>query len=95
MEVITLLLTQCPVLGALIWFIVITTRESNQRFKEQAEQFQTALDKVVDKLGNKVERMDSKIVQVGSKIDSLEKRIIENENENRIHPAVHQHVKDE
>ncbi|MDR1383610.1 MAG: hypothetical protein LBJ67_07170 [Planctomycetaceae bacterium] len=58
-EIVTILATQCPVLGGLIWFLIVTTRENNRRFDEQSRQFQAALDKIVEKIGDRIsDRLD-------------------------------------
>ncbi|MDR0608740.1 MAG: hypothetical protein LBG58_01355 [Planctomycetaceae bacterium] len=72
LEIATILLTQCPVIGGLIWFLVTHTKETNRRFAEQAttyehrlsEQakiYETTLDKIVDRIGVRVDIMDDKI----------------------------------
>jgi Flp pilus assembly protein TadB len=67
MEIMTLLVTQCPVLGALIWFLVTNTRESNRRFEEQGKQFQLALDKIVEKIGDKIDNLENRSININLK----------------------------
>ncbi|MDR3181707.1 MAG: hypothetical protein LBT89_02110 [Planctomycetaceae bacterium] len=55
--------TQIPVLAALIWFLIYTTREHTKQMNALSVQFQSALDKVVDKIGDRLDRIESKIEQ--------------------------------
>ncbi|GHT46873.1 hypothetical protein FACS189454_08690 [Planctomycetales bacterium] len=61
MEIITLLATQVPALAALIWFLVFFVKQSDRRFEQQRADFQNALDKIVDKIGERLERVESKV----------------------------------
>jgi hypothetical protein len=61
MEIIITLLTQCPVLGAFIWFLITITRENNKRQDEMSKQFQVALDKVVEKIGDRLDRIENEL----------------------------------
>ena len=53
------LATQVPVLIALIWFLVTNTKQSSQQMERQSEQFQIALDKIVAKIGERLDRIES------------------------------------
>jgi Flp pilus assembly protein TadB len=58
-QILTTLVTQCPVLFAFIWFLITITKENNRRMSEMSEQFQTALDKVVNKISDRLERIET------------------------------------
>ncbi|MCL2306093.1 MAG: hypothetical protein FWC43_12185 [Planctomycetaceae bacterium] len=57
-EVSTLILAQCPVLAALIWFLVKITRENYRHMEKMQEQFQHALEKIVDRITDHLGRIE-------------------------------------
>ena len=57
-EVSTLILAQCPVLAALIWFLVKITRENYRHMETMQEQFQQALEKIVDRISDHLGRIE-------------------------------------
>jgi hypothetical protein len=61
MEIIVPLVTQCPVIGILLWFIVTMQRESRQHQKEIADRFQTTLDKMLDKMCDQLDRIELEV----------------------------------
>jgi hypothetical protein len=63
-DVLITLLTQCPVLGAFIWFLVTNTKQNNEARKETMLQFQNALDKVVEKIGDRLEHIEDELVRI-------------------------------
>jgi flagellar basal body-associated protein FliL len=60
-QAITIICTQVPVIGALIWFIVTHTKETNRRFAEQAKQFEGIVNNIVTNLGGKIDKIDDKL----------------------------------
>jgi Flp pilus assembly protein TadB len=52
------LATQCPVIIALLVFIFAERKQNHRQFERQAEQFQVALDKVVTKIGERLDRIE-------------------------------------
>ena len=68
-NIIIVLATNCPVIGVLIWFLVMNTKanhkrdewmmnEFSRREERLADQFHAALDKVVTKIGERLDRIE-------------------------------------
>ncbi|MDR2169436.1 MAG: hypothetical protein LBP59_04770 [Planctomycetaceae bacterium] len=64
MEVLITLLTQCPALGAFIWFLVTNTKQNQKMQMELMLQFQNALDKVVEKIGDRLDRIEKELIRI-------------------------------
>jgi hypothetical protein len=62
-NLIIAVVTQCPVLGAFIWFLITTTKQNQKTQLELMAQFQTALDKVVEKIGDRLERIENELIR--------------------------------
>ena len=67
--IIITLATQCPVIGILVWFLMQDKKENARQSERQAEEhirqqerqaelFQAALDKIVTKIGERLDRIE-------------------------------------
>jgi hypothetical protein len=72
-EFIKILVMQCPVLGAFIWFLVHYTKETEKRFIEQGKLYESSIDKVVSSISVRLDKIDDKI-------DDLKLQMVKNEH---------------
>jgi hypothetical protein len=52
------------VIAIFAWFLVRITNQSNTHLKEQATLFQQALDKVVEKIGDRLDRIEDELIRI-------------------------------
>ncbi|MDR0337070.1 MAG: hypothetical protein LBI18_08270 [Planctomycetaceae bacterium] len=62
--IIQTIITQCPVLIAFIWFLITITNQHHKTEATLAKQFQDALDKVVEKIGERLDRIENELIRI-------------------------------
>ena len=75
LKIFTVVALECPVILCFIWFVVTTRKADHAQMEffkntmnRQMELFQIALDKVLDKIGDRLDRIEDDLKIVKAKL---------------------------
>jgi hypothetical protein len=70
MEILSLLCTQVPVIGALIWFLIYLSKTTERRFEQQSEEFRMNLKDVMQTHERSIEKICGRLDKIEEKINN-------------------------